>query len=368
MKNFIGVITALLLIGGTLQAQFSSIHGSFSFQPLYQRWLIETEDGTQTDVNQFSTMFNVGYKYDDRLNFSLTGAYANVYGDLSQIQSITDMVLSGTYHVPSIGTIFMLKVNLPTGNNSLSLNDYQSTATVIGNPVLGFRVPSFGQGLNISPGFVWAYPVSERLGIGVGASWQFNGTFQPVDGTGAIDVSNFNPGNEILLTGGVDFRVSDAATVSGDIVLNRFERDRLGSDEVFKAGQRLIATLQFQQYFSFNELRVLARYQSQDKNQVIVFDFENATVPDMVQLAASFRTRFSPFFWCTFIVDSRSYTDINLAFSDGNVFSFGISPLIRLTSKISIPIHTRLQTGTFNFGEETTVQGLEAGIGIQTRF
>ena len=368
MRNIISGVVVLLLMGGALQAQFKSIHGSFTFQPLYQRWLIEGEDGTQTDVNQFSTLFDVGYKYDDRLKFNLTGAYANVYGDVSQIQSITDMNLSGTFHVPSIGTIFMLKINLPTGNNSLSLDDYQSTATVIGNPVLGFRVPSFGQGLNISPGFVWAYPINERLGVGLGASWQFNGTFQPIDQAGAIDVSNFNPGNEILLTGGVDFRITDAGTISGDIVLNRFEQDRLGSDEVFKAGQRVIATLQFQQYFSFNQLRVLMRYQSQDKNQVILFDFENATVPNILQLGASFRARFSPFFWCTFSMDTRSFNDIDQAFSDGSILSFGISPLIRVTSKISIPIYTRLQTGTFNFGEKTTVQGLDAGIGIQTRF
>ncbi len=68
----------------------------------------------------------------------------------------------------------------------------------------------------------------KNIVLGLSASYQFKGEFEPVE-----EIENYKPGNELLLTGGIDVRVNETANFSSDIVFTVYGTDKLSGEKVF---------------------------------------------------------------------------------------------------------------------------------------
>lgn len=362
------ILTLLLLsFSGVLLAQGKNglaLKRSVALTPSFQQWKID-DAGTATTVSQLSTIVDVAWPLTKALKLNMTAGFAGSRGDLPQIQSVTDLHVNGSYVFPEIGTVVMLKVNIPTGKQTLSMAELPA-AIFIGNPVLGFKVPSLGQGFNIAPGVLWAYTLHKDVTIGLGASWQYRGGYSPLDNAEIIDLSSFNPGNEFLLAGGLDYRLNDASAMSLDAVVTSYELDKSSALDLFKAGSRFVTTLQFQQFYNFNELRLIARYQGQGRNDVLALGYENETIPGFRQLAASFRARLAAAFWMTAVLDYKNYQEIPVAISGGSVIRFGLQPLIRITRTANISFFAAYNIGSMK--DNLTLSGAEAGAALSLEF
>src|SRR5690606_28120510 len=108
------------------------------------------------------------------------------------------------------------------------------TSVLLSQHVYGFRVPVLGQGFNAAPGLTVAVPVSDRVVVGVGFAYQYRGAFEPLD-----DGRSYDPGDEVLVTGGLDAALSDTWTISGDASYALYQTDRLDDEDRYRSGTKV---------------------------------------------------------------------------------------------------------------------------------
>ena len=143
-----------------------------SVQPRYQRW---TDDGVR--LSEFSVPVTARLLLQPNLGVSFRVSQASAEGDdLQRISGFTDAQLALDYAVyfGNSRLVVNLGVNLPTGKSRLSDEAYE-TAFQLGLNPYDFQVPHFGQGVGVSPGLVWATALSDKLIVGIGASYYSRG-------------------------------------------------------------------------------------------------------------------------------------------------------------------------------------------------
>jgi len=329
--------------------------------PLYQRWMIAGDNA----FSEFSIPVLVYFPVQRHWSLSLSGSQATAKGDnLANLSGLTDTQLGLNYHIESTNLLLNLGLNFPSGKGELSLPQLETSALFSSN-IYQFQVPNFGQGLNISPGATWALPVRDNLVLGIGASYQYKGKFTPLTNSGL----DYDPGDEILLTGGFDLRLGPTTTLTGDLIFTLYGTDKINGREIFGAGNKLVANLQFRKYLGFDEIWLFARYRSRAKNDLVVggalVPEKEKTNPDQVELIGQYRRRFSRRFSASFFAEGRFYQDTS-AFDGVNLFGAGLAPAIALSSNFQLLAQFKYQTG--RFAEGASVSGLEAGLGTVVNF
>ena len=252
--------------------------------------------------------------------------------------------------------LFTLGVNVPVGKAKLSSEEFE-TATLLAQNVYGFRVPGLGQGLNVSPGLTWAVPVGEALMLGLGAAYQYRGGYEPRRGRG----ERYDPGDEMLLTGGLDYRLRPNMALSGDVTYTFYGNDTFGGDDFYEAGNKITTTLQFLATQGFNEIRLLTRYRSRAKSSLPVgsggvVTEETKDIPDQVTATGSYRLRFSDAIFLTALARGRFFGETT-RFSRQGVFEVGVMPEFGLSTGLYLRPRFVYTVGGFS--------GVEAGIGVE---
>ncbi|MFQ5825323.1 MAG: hypothetical protein ACE5JB_14880 [bacterium] len=365
--KWINILLIILVITGVNaygenDAYIIRQRGFIKLMPLYQSWSIEGYN----DFSEFSVLEFAYFPLGRNLSMALRGGQATANGDnLQSLSGVIDTQLSFSYHLESAHLVLNLGLNLPSGKKELNLEEFV-TSSLISNNILNFQVPNFGQGLNVSPGFTWAVPVSENFVLGLGASYQLKDKFKPIK-----DFSDdYNPGDELLLTGGLDVRLSKTATFSTDIIFTTFGTDKIGNQEVFASGNRVVVNGQFRKYFNFNELWLFARYRSRAKSELAVagqlVPEEKKTNPNQLEFMGHYRIRLSRRFYASILVEGRFYQETPAAFSGINLLGGGIAPEIYLSSNFKLPLIFKYLTGSFKNGPN--ISGFEIGIGFSIRY
>lgn len=352
---FIIICFVSLAFGQSQNGSFSTKR-MISIRPFYQPWTIENAVGASRDFSQISTAVSLYLPASRRISFSARAAGAQSGGDLNSLDGFTDVQLSANYYLISQNTIFTLNVNLPTGKTRLTEPELL-TSSIISNSVFRLRSPASGQGFNISPGVIWLKNINEYLTIGLGMSYQFKGTYQPIVNFGILD-----PGDELLTTGGIDIRLNASTSLSGDVILTTYGTDKLDQSPIFSAGNKALVAIQLRKYFRFHELQLLAHFRTQEKNEFSLTNEKNQITPNHIHLSAGYRFPLQKFFWLNVVVESRFYGKAASELSDGAVWGIGIFPELRLSSTLHMPFHLKYLSGGFAGGMEIT--GMEIGTGL----
>jgi len=361
MKAVAVFLVSSLLLAEVFAADVINQQRFIRIMPLYQRWAI-AGDSTFSELS-IPVLVYLPVRYNWSVSFS--GSQAAVKGDnFADLSGLADAQLATSYHVGKANLLLNLGVNLPSGKDKLTLLQL-ATSSVLSSNVFQFQVPNFGQGLNISPSVTWAVPVRENFVLGLGASYQYKGQFTPLTNSSL----NYNPGDEMLLTGGFDTRLSTTATLTGDAIFTFYMTDKINDGEIFGAGNKLVANLQFRKYFGFDEFWLFARYRSRAKNDLVVGGVltpENVkTNPDQVELTGHYRRRFNSRLSTRFIAEGRFYQNTP-AFEGVNLFGAGLAPSLALAENFQLLAQLKYQTGSFKTG--ASLSGLEAGLGMLVNF
>lgn len=358
----------------------TSRRGYVTVFPVYQSWTIEDS----VDFSEISTPITLYFPLSRNFGMTLRGSQAIATGDkqniaagdnLGTLRGVSDTQLSFSYHVEAANLVLNLGLNLPSGKRKLTENEF-NTSILLSNNIYNIRLPNLGQGFNIAPGFTLALPVSANLVLGVGASYQIKGKFKPLS---ALE-DDYDPGEEILATGGFDLRLSETATFSSDVIFTIFGTDKIGDKEVFAPGNRLVANVQFRKYFNFHELRFFARYRSREKNDRAIILGEKLskepekTFPNQLEIMAHFRIRFGRSFYTRLLVEGRLYQEapafVNIQDTPNsagiNLLGFGIAPEISPSSNFRIPMTFKYFTGSFKDGPK--LSGFELGLGFSVSY
>jgi len=326
-----------------------------SFMPTYQRWA----DGDTVYTQQSMPLFAQA-ALGSGVGISLAAGQARVSGDeVASLSGLTDVQVGFSYRrkVGAASAALSLGVNLPSGKKAFTDEEFL-TSIILSEDFFRFQVSRFGQGFNLSPGLTVAVPAGEGLVLGFGVAYQVLGAYKPLD---TLD-DDYNPGDELRLTGGVDVRVTPTANVSLDLTYTRYGVDVLGDAEVFGSGDKLTASLQYRQAIGFDEVWLFGRYRSRAKNEVAVsgllVEEVEKTIPDQVELLGHYRRRFSSRLQTRFLAEAR-FAKASPQRDAVSLIGLGLSPELTLSPAVSLLLRVKYFFGSFT--------GLEAGLGLSFR-
>ena len=270
---------------------------------------------------------------------SFAASPALVSGEaVASLQGLSDAQIALSYYqrMGAASGVFSLSANLPSGKRALTQEEFETSALLSQN-FYGFRLPVFGQGLNLSPGVTFAFPAGDQAVLGIGASYQYRGSFEPLVGM----TDSFKPGDEILITGGGDVRVADAWALSADITYTLYQADRLGDEDVYETGDQLAVSIQALGNLGTNQLRVFGRFRNKGKSTLPVAGASvpaPRTEPTQGRLLISYRVRVLETVHATLIAQGRYFEatdlfDARSLFDIGAGQEFVITPEVSLTSR-----------------------------------
>jgi len=333
--------------------------GFLTVLPVYGSW----SDGAVT-ISQFSTAVILEYPLSRVMAVSLHAGESNTGGDVTDLNGFTDTQVSLSYRVEPANILLTIGVNAPTGKRSFSSEEFE-TDTLMSKEVFDFRVPRYGQGLNVHPAAVWAIPLNPQLGIGIGGGFHYMGVFAPLQ-----DYGDYDPGDEWMLSGGIEVSLDEASRLSADVSLTTYGTDKFEGMEIYQAGDKISTALGYQRYFEYDELVVVARYRTRMDGQIslgnaIVTEFNKAN-PDMFDLSGKFRHRLSSQFALGFLLQMRSFQETGPALSGVTLFGAAVQPEYAISQAVQV-----IGTAEYQRGElktDSALTGWEIGAGLRVRF
>lgn len=363
MKAYLLVVLLLLLNGEALsQADpyIISRQGYVRVLPLHQSWSV---DGG-VKFSETSLVTTVYAPLSRVAGMTLRAAGGGSGGDVASLSGLSDVQASFSYHLEKANMVLGLQVNVPSGKKKLTQEEFE-TSGLFSNNIFHLQIPNFGTGFNVEPSAVWAVPVSDGFVLGLGASYQYKGKFQPLD-----EFGDYDPGDEFLVTGGFDVRLGEGATLSADAVFSAFGKDKLDDEVVFAAGSKIVVHAQLRKDFGDNELALGVRYRSRAKSEFQVGDKlvseDEKVEPDQVELAGSYAMRVNDRFSVSILAEGRFYQETSAAFSGITLGGVGLAPVLTLSDNVSLPARLKYYTGSMKGGG--TLTGFEAGIGVSMNF
>jgi len=338
--------------------------GYLRIMPIYQNWTLDQDPG----FSQLSLPLFVYYPIGRDFSITIRGTQAEARGDSIQtLSGITDTQLGLSYRPKNSNLVFNLGANVPTGLKELTQEEFQ-TSFILSTNIFKLRTPNFGQGLNLTAGLTWAFPITHSFVIGFGGSYLKRGGYRPL----ANSADEYLPGDEIMLTGGFDLRFNSTTTFSADLLFTTYDKDKIGDSEVFASGNKYVINAQFRKFFGFNEFWLLGRYRSRAKNQVAavlggtLVEESEKIFPDQLEFLGHFRVRMNRAIAVSILFEGRFYEQTSVPYSGIDLLGAGLSPEIRFSRTFAIPLVVKYLKGRYRDGSD--LSGFELGGGIMLNY
>ncbi len=348
------------MLAAPVLGQPSALYVSAERQPIrvtmegiYQRFTDEGED-----ISEFSVPLGIFLPIGNTVALSLQTNYASVSGsDVATVSGLGDAQFVASYFQPA-GTgsiVFSVGVNATTGQNALSFDEFRTSA-LAGQTAYDLRVPTFGQGLRVAPAVTYAFPVGERLALGLGASYQYRGPYEPLDDL----PDEYDPGEEILLTAGVDLEVTPTSSFSVDLSFGVNGTDTFGAI-TYEPGNTMTATAQYLLYLGFHQVRAVARYRARGEGDLpdLAAAAETA-VPTQILFLTDARFQVNPKVEVGALARVRNYSESALLGEAQTLFDIGLAPSAVVTDQVTLTSRFVYTLGGFS--------GFTAGGGLQLSF
>ena len=361
------ILLSQSLIAADESPDIISPQKQISIDGVFQSWSM----GDSSKISEFSIPISIYYPINRRFSVGAFLSQASSSGEFSgfslqKLNGISDAQFSLNYYIEDKNILLSLGGGLPIGKKELSLDEF-TTSVMLSQNAFNFQVPIFGQGLNLSPGFSWAKPLNEKAVLGFGASYQLKGGYLPLEGM----TEDYNPGDEVLLTGGLDYQLSEIAALSFDLTVNFYGKDKFGSQEVYKSGTKIMAATQYKKYFGYDLFWWFGRFRNRSKSDIYNSSGNTSlkTQRDEFESIGMYRKRLSPQTSLTYTAEARYFFKTDVI---GSAYQAGAGIL----PETQVSPNTRLQ-GRLKlfFGKENTIGangetivGFEIGAGIEYSF
>jgi hypothetical protein len=314
--------------------------------PVYETWSIKGS----TKFSEFTNIISLGYYPSHNTSLSFTTKYASVGGDLNNLNGLSDSQISMRQSFSKYNLVLNAGINLPSGKTKLSPNQFE-TVRFISQDLFGMRTPNFGQGTNMILGVSWIHPLSDNYVAGLGVSYQLKTEYQPLS-----DFSEkYKPANEISFTGGLDIKLSDTQTLTGDIMSVFFGNDKINGNEVFSSGSMTVIDAVYKQYFGFNGLSAILLYSIVSEKYFEDNIFSNSITsaieslklnPNKFYIGVNFNQRFNSKYSLNYGIFTSIYEKTASFFSDYTVYGLNVSPNVKVSSQLSIPVILKYSMGS----------------------
>ena len=362
ISRFLVLLAGLFIAVATVSlAQTPNMYMGSEQQPIRIRTGAVYQQYADADrrLSQITFPVSAFIPFTRNLAFSFYTNPAMVSGEaVTSIEGLSDAQAALSYYqeIGQGSIVVSVSSNLPSGKRELTEAEFATTA-LVSQDFYGFNVPVFGQGLNISPGITLAYPFSENVVAGVGFSYQLKGSFKPVENM----VESFTPGDEMMITGGLDFKVADTWALSTNVSYMIYQADELGAVSVFESGDQTLVALQLLGNMGDNQLRLIARYRTKAKSLLPAGGLivtAPRTIPEQMQLLGSYTLTIQKNLSAAIIGRVRHYESTDF-FSSKTLFDLGASPEVAFSESVSAVMRFVYTFGSF--------PGVEIGGGLAFR-
>lgn len=359
-RNLFLILILFLLFAGYEYSQdiySEQPAATISFIPDYESWSINDS----TSFSEFTSIFSAGYNPLKNTSIGIVTRYASVGGDVGSLSGLSDIQLIVNQALPDENLSFNGGLNIPSGKTKLKPEEF-ITSRVISQELFGLRTSNFGQGLNGFLGVTWLHPLSDVVVIGGGLSYQVKSEYQPLSDTS----QKYTPSNEFSVTAGLDIKLSETQTITGDFTGIFYGSDKVDGKEIFSSGNRIIVNSMYRQFFGFNSLSfyLLYRNVALDKLKGIYAVLDNEkTTPNEVYIGVSFNQRFNSKFSMGYGIFTSIYEETAAYFSGYNLYGLNISPQFTLSPSVSIPVFLKYAFGSA--AGKTNLTNIEIYAGIK---
>jgi hypothetical protein len=203
------------------------------------------------------------------------------------------------------------------------------------------------------------------LVAGFGVSYQYRGPFQPFESM----IGQYDPGDEWVLTGGLDVRLSPNTLLTADYYSSFYQLDKLDQEAVYQAGNKQVVSVQLKHHSNFNSLWIFFRYRTRDKNQVAIagglLPEAEKSQPDETEISGVYRFRLGE--QKTFLslsLDGR-FLQKTSVFEKTFLIAVGLIPEFSVSDKVRLPVSFKYTNG--NYGSRN-LSGVEASLGMEYKF
>ncbi|MEA2031004.1 MAG: hypothetical protein U9N55_05340 [candidate division Zixibacteria bacterium] len=371
-KTLLYIVCMLIVIGG-----FSSAFGQIRYGQntagqlkfTYSHWKIENGD-TATTIDQMSFPVSGFLPLKDNLEMHLffAGATNNINNNNNDISlsGLGDMRLQVNQSLSDDQWLVSAGLNLPTGKKSLDPDGRQILSALSEN-YLSFPVRRLGRGLgfNVLLGTARASS-SGNTRYGGGIMYQFNGTYEPYEGTG-----DYNPGDMISANAGVDIS-SGPTTVSIDAIYSLFAEDKVNDNKVFCQSPLLDLRLGVLRKMGSSSASLRLRYAMRGENKRYGGD-NNEEISSLqlfgneFLLAGNASFAVSESLYLIPLAELRLISENEQDFGNASIVGFGSNLDYKLGQQTKLTFGGKLYTGSAD-GGNFDLSGIQLTAGLKASF
>ena len=328
--------------------------------PMIQSWRVQANP----DFSQFSTLVYAQTPLKPDVSLTLRIAQANIGGQVVKLNGITDLQSMVSYYLRGSNTTLNFGLNLPSGTKNLGQEQF-STSSIISRNVFSLQVPNFSQGLNISAGATRVFIVSERVVLGIGASYMIKGRYKPLE-----ILDDYDPGNEFLINLGADYRLNSSSSISSDLILNWYGTDKLAGEKIFSPGNKIALSTRYRKYLRFDDLSIHMLIRLRGKSDLIIDENfvteDQKSLPNQLEFYGRYSRYFNRRLTLVYLAEMRFHQVTPNPYSGVSLFGLGFQPRTKISPRVYLFGSLRYRFGQIKNGYR--IRGYEIGIGAEFGF
>jgi hypothetical protein len=315
------VLIGMLGLWGIVSAQQEVLNpapgGFFSIGASFQSWKIQDYYFPSQFSLPMKMLLPIGNRF--QLMVQNTPAYS-YWEEEERMLGISDTWIQGSYILWDDKLMLNLGVGIPTGKSRLDSAQYEFTRESLSQNIIQFQLPIYSQGLSGRFGFAVAYPVMERVVMGLGGQFLYRSSFHPVEYeysyigeqghlVQAVWDEEFRPGHEINAHLGLDVEITEDMKIMADGIYTHYWRDYLNDVEIFGAGNKF--TMHLGYFYRFSEDKYIWTH------MVYRHRGKNSTMQGLSLQEEEKQTLGSQF--------ELNVRAVTMNFTNGNIFVLGIA-------------------------------------------
>lgn len=332
---------------------FISVGGSF------QQWSIEEmDDPIQQTVVPIVCFYPLTPNW--YLNVSNSPAYA-AFGN-SSLSGISDTWIRTTYITPNEKFMLNLGIGAPTGKAQLSNNEYVMLMSLSEN-AFRFRLPSYGQGLNVKVGGGMAIPLQGKSVLGLGVNYIYKDAYNFLNG---LDIE-YNPGDEINIVTGISVPVGKQGKWSTDIIYSIYNKDKFSGDDLpeIDAGDKILVNTSLAYKLKAGFFYAAIRFRQRGNNDLYIPlqpVVSKKTIGDQIETDGLYQFSQWKQGGLSFIWDGRFYSDNEDGYGKATIYGFGLALQHMLTPMVQGKFQMKYLQGSIS---EINVTGIDVLAGVK---
>lgn len=257
MRKLLVLIFLLLSINGPILSQ--TFNGILRTGFVIQIWSVET---INDPISESTLPIEVIYPIRENLTIQFNNSPAvSRFGGIN-MSGLSDTWIRTTYGFKNNRTLVSVGFGIPTGKTELNATELNLSGLLSQN-AFKFRVPVFGQGLTLSAGVMYAYPINETFTVGGGINYVFRGQYK----YSKLQTNEYNPGDQAGANLGFDYLILPNLRSNFDLIISYYTADKLNNTKMFVSGAKFSTKLALQYRITSGYLWMKAYYSAKGRNE-----------------------------------------------------------------------------------------------------